>query len=213
MSWHGAMAMSAIRAIEARDRESLSAALLSIPRGDWVSGGLGPAAMRLAIESGFAAGITLMAEFGIDPDSPDARGMTLMMLAARLGRGTCVRSIAMAGGDPHAIDLRGAGAIHMAAMVPGDSAMSALLDHGAFDFPDGEGRTALRIAAEAGSRGAMELVMRGADPFATSGDGRSPFDAAGEPMRRMLLEAWSSMERRELDIAAPAGRGARATRI
>lgn len=148
---------------------------------------------------------------GRDPNAPLGEdGMTPLLLAARIGEDSLVKSLLARGADPAHTDSEGWTALHWAVHENQEAAARVLLDHAAalVNTPDAAGATPLMHAAEAGSEALARLLLeRGADKNAVNRDGLSALTLAATGghagVLQVLLDAGA-----HVDMADPHSRAA-----
>ncbi|RSL61345.1 hypothetical protein CEP53_005146 [Fusarium sp. AF-6] len=173
----------------------------------------GGTALINAIKNGKAEVVEQLLAAGADPNLQNRWGTTPLMKAARNGQAEVIRQLLAAGADPNIQDNEGKTALCNAAgsIWSTEMAIRVLVEAPGVnaDLTDNMGRTALSLAAEAGSFDNVVtlLAVDGVNPDARDATGRSPLswvfrrganEADWRPER--LLDDHKAIVRRLLDI-------------
>jgi len=136
----------------------------------------GTTAILAAASGGHGHIVTLLRDAGAKTTAATPTGQTALMAAARSGDGQSVQVLLAAGADPAARDSAGMSPL-TAAVVAGHTAVVALLTAaftGSLDAP-------LQLAAVEGHTPVIAVLLdKGANPDATSVDGRTPIMFAAQ---------------------------------
>lgn len=157
----------------------------------------GHTAAFLAASQGHEAVLSTLLEAGAKIDTP-ARGVSALELAAAHGHSGVVALLA--GRERSSLDS----ALITAASHGDVATLDILLQHGASPFfQDASGNTPLHVAAQAGHRDAIQLLLSsGALRFSANHQGRIALQLARAPEIAKLLAADPTPEELELDSAS-----------
>ncbi|GFF62339.1 isoform 2 of ankyrin repeat domain-containing protein 50 [Aspergillus udagawae] len=111
---------------------------------------------------------------GANVNQTDARGKTLLMLAASVGNESVLKLLLQKGAKINAVDCNGRTALHRAAID--DETTRILVDRGAHvNKQDNNGKTAMHLAVDDDERGVVHVLLQGgADPDRKDNKGRTP---------------------------------------
>jgi ankyrin repeat protein len=124
---------------------------------------------------------------------------TALMAAAAPARLPCVEALLEAGADPNiSLDGTGTTAVMLAAEIGASMCVDMLLSHGArAALRDSQGKSALRMAVDAGTKGeaaAISLLRHGANAHGKAADGKTPLDVAKSFGLSRVLAKMESMD-------------------
>ncbi|KAE8389380.1 ankyrin repeat-containing domain protein [Aspergillus alliaceus] len=124
---------------------------------------------------------------GANVNETDARGKTLLMLAASVGNESVIKLLLQKGAKINAADHNGRTALHRAYID--DITTRTLVDHGAqVDKQDNDGKTALHLAVDDDERGVVHILLQeGADPDRKDRKGRTPRGLAKKYGNKKIL--------------------------
>jgi ankyrin repeat protein len=131
------------------------------------------------VRRGDRAGLEALLARPLDLDATNARGDTLLILAAYYGHPELVGLLLDAGATPDLVSATGMTALHAATFQCGPATVVRLLDLGAAIDRGSSMGTPLMVAAEYGRPELVELLLaRGADASRTDVWGRTARDRA-----------------------------------
>lgn len=166
----------------------------------------GTPAIVAAARSAPAEIVRSLLDHGATPDARTPRGMTAIMIAATGANEETIRTLVDAGADASARDDEGQTALWYAAGAEEPGQVLDLLLKLGIDVKvtDTHGRTALHEAAERGTTGSYETLVRaGANPNAVDHHGLTPAAILAERRRNEAADAARCGDARALNDHAP----------
>ena len=132
-----------------------------------VASGQGPRVRKVFSQAAYQGRIDIVRVFleeGVDPDTREQHGATMLMIAATQGRTDVVRALLDAGADLNAVGGKGETALSYAVMAGAADVAEVLLDAGIHPNPiPGSELTAIEMAVGSGTTDVVRmLIARGA---------------------------------------------------
>jgi ankyrin repeat protein len=166
--------------------------------------------MLRAVEDGETAEVKRLLSLGIDPNTTDSKGMSVLMIAARKGEPRIVSLLIAKRANVGQRSPAGDTALLMACLNGNAVVIQSLLDAGGELNPK-QGWTPLQYAAFAGHAGAVQLLLkRGAEKDAVAPNGYTPLMLAA---RNGKLEAAKALLYADPDVNFRTAGGDTALRI